>query len=222
MASTDYLPASDAAYAAWLNNFSSLISSDPPRYGLTSAIAVSVAAQESLFAQALQVATDPSTRTKPAVAAKDAARASSSAVARQAAQIVQATPGVTPDDIASLGLTVRSSSRPPVPPPSTLPLVTITSTAGQRVVMSLADSPTPTRKARPRGSIGAFLFWKVGTTAPTGLNDCKFGGLAVKFPAQIQLDSSTAGQTVWILARWANRRGETGPVSAVVSAIVAS
>ena len=69
-----YIPPKDADLAAWLANFSSLLTASPTTYGQSSAVAVAVAAANSAYQAAYTLVTSPSTKTANTVAAKNTAK----------------------------------------------------------------------------------------------------------------------------------------------------
>lgn len=218
---TDYLPTREGDLSLWTANFATLTTADPAIYGLTAGQALQYATLDTIWQNALAAASDPSTRTAPAVAAKDAAKANVKAYSRQLGAVVQAYPSITPDLIGDLGLTVRSTGRTPVPPPLTYPLVSILSSAGHAAILALADQNTPNARRRPMGVIGAQVFVSFSTTPPTGVDQMTFLGIQTRYPQNWDAGTSNIGKMAWYVARWINRRGETGPISTAASTIIA-
>jgi len=56
---------------------------------------------------------------------------------------------------AALGITVRDAEPTPAPAPTTRPVVVVDFSKRLRHTLRYADESTPTRRARPRGTIGA-------------------------------------------------------------------
>lgn len=73
-----------------------------------------------------------------------------------------ATPHRDQSTRAALGITVRDTTPTPAPAPTTRPVVTVDS--GQRLlqVIHFSDEVSPTRKAKPKGAMGAEVWVKVG------------------------------------------------------------
>lgn len=219
-----YLPSSDLAFAAWLLNFSTLLTAAPATYGLTAPDAVIVAAQETAFSAALTLATDPGTRTPATVAAKDAARVLAEATVRPYATAISRDTGVLPGDKAAIGVTVPDPSRTPIPAPTSAPVLSVRSMAVGQVIADFRDSVDPTPRAKPFGVIGLQLFNSFGTVAATDPTQLNFAGQFTKTPLTI----STSGQSGKIMstaARWVTRAGpgglaQVGPWSAIVSTYV--
>lgn len=219
---TDFLPARDADLALWTANFNTLITATPTAFGLTSGQATTYATANTAWQTALATATNPPTRTKPTVATKNTAKANVVVLSRQYAALVQAYPAITDSQLETLGLTVRSTGRTPVPPPTTFPLVSVLSTMGQSLTLAVADEMTPNARKRPFGTIGCEVWIKIGATPPTALTDCTFFGLATRYPARFSVDAGAVGQKAYIWGRWVNRKSEPGPLSALATAVVSN
>ena len=77
-----YLPTKEADFNNWLNNFSTLISANPPAYGLMTTDAATIAAQNAAWTAAYGPVTSPATKTAQAVQHKNTAKVSVSAQIR--------------------------------------------------------------------------------------------------------------------------------------------
>src|SRR5688572_12359399 len=120
-----YLPAKDADISEWGNNFSSLISADPARYGMYGPEATTLAGLLDTFEQALHAAINPPTRTPVSIAQKDGAKAAFLMYARSLAMIIKANRGVSDEDKTALGLNLPDPVPTPIPRPSTVPLLSV-------------------------------------------------------------------------------------------------
>lgn len=217
----DYLPTREGDLALWTANFATLTTANPTLYGLTAGQALQYATLNTVWQDALAAASDPSTRTAPAVAAKDVAKVNVKQYSRALAAVVQAFPGITPDLLGDLGLTVRDTGRTPQPAPQTYPLVNILSSAAHAAIVALNDQNTPNARRRPDGVIGAQIFVSFGPTPPNGVNEMTQLGVQTRYPQNWDLGVSNVGKMAWIIARWMNRKGQTGPISTAASTIVA-
>src|SRR3954471_21610221 len=107
---TDFIPRSDQDLEAWATNFSSLITAGPTAYGLTAAIATTLAGKVAVYSAALAAATNPATRGGATVLAKRTARGDLVAYCRQLARAIQGNLTVTDAQRYALGLTVRDTA----------------------------------------------------------------------------------------------------------------
>ena len=171
--------------------------------------------------------------------AKDAARAALEAQVRPVANFVQSWRGTTDADRAALGITVRPAKGTPAPTPVTRPLALVES--GQRLLhqLRLVDEATPTRRARPRGVLGAEVWVKLvdppTADAPAGATPGASVGDPARDPSSFtfltmttrpsfraEFKADQGGKTAAYMARWVNTRGEKGPWSEVTTATVAA
>ena len=120
-----YIPNRDADLVAWGLNYTDRITATPMAYGLQAADALILQTNYDEFVTAYNLAVNPPTRTIVTVAAKDEERAGFVSLARAYANIIQANEGVTPEQIAELGLTVRDTTPTPIPTPTTQPVLAL-------------------------------------------------------------------------------------------------
>src|ERR1041385_8531133 len=149
---SDYVPASDAEFNAWLKNFELYVGANAAALGISPA----------QVTQLNTVITDWSTKyldanTKQATAAsaiqakKDSRRATEDFV-RPLVGTMQSNTAVTDADRQSLNITVRSTSRTAVGPPETNPVARVDTGQRLRPTLSFFDELTPTSRAKPDGS----------------------------------------------------------------------
>ncbi len=92
-----------------------------------------------------------------------------------------------------------------------------------RHTLRYADESTPTRRARPRGTIGAEVWVRVsppGDPPPSDPSDLKFLLLSTRTPAAIEFTGPDGGKTAHYMVRWLSTRGEAGPWSETASATI--
>jgi hypothetical protein len=67
---------------------------------------------------------------------------------------------------------------------------------------------------------GVVIYYVTSDTPIVNQNQLSFSRLATHSPFELIFDPEQRGQTVYISGRWQNRRGELGPWSDIVSAII--
>jgi hypothetical protein len=242
-----YIPRADAAALAWAQPFAAGLAVAPASFGVDPATVAAISAAVADFAAALARATTPDTRTAAAVAAKNLSRAAMEKLIRPAVRTLQAMPMSAVSDPAreSLGLPVHARRPTTAPlPPDTAPDLHISAIHRRAHTLRLADSATPTRKARPPGTVGAEIYYLLSsapqTTSPDAeqksaaapltpspalppdnLQHWRFAGIATRDTFLLQTPAASPGQRVTITARWITRRGETGPRGNLVTATFA-
>jgi hypothetical protein len=203
--------------SAWALNFSTLIAANPARYSLQAADATTITGACNAYINALTAAVDPSTKTKPTVAAKDAAKAAMIPVLRQYAQQIRSNSGVSNDDKSALGLNLPNSSRSPIPPPSTSPMITLIGATPGALTARFADTNTPAKRAMPSGVEGLQVYVAIGATEVSDPRVAGFRSTVTKQPFALSFEAADNGKTATVFARWMNRKGQTGPWSNPIS-----
>jgi hypothetical protein len=212
----------DADIVAGSANFASLIATGFASYGLTSAQSTAFGTLNTALQSAYTAAVNPSTRTPVSVEAKDTAIKNMRANATLLAKIVVSTSTVTDSQLVALGLLPRSS-RSPVPPPATAPVIDIVAVMGNTVRIRLHAAGESTSRGKPSGCDGAAVYSFIGAVPPSDENAWDFQGLASKVDKiDITFPSGTpAGSQVWFTGFWFNARKQNGPAAAKVTTNIA-
>lgn len=225
MPAAPYIPAKDADFDTWLNNFSTLLTAAPITYGLTAPDAVIVAAQYTAWHPAYLAAIDPSTRTPVTVAAKDSARVTAEQIVRPYAQQIAKNAAVAPGDKVAIGVNLPNTTPVPIPPPLTFPQMSLRSAEPFVHILQWQDSGLGTGKAKPFGAIGCELWRSVGTVPATDPAQASYYATFTKSPLRSTFDAAQVGKICTYFARWVTRSGAggvayTGPWSAPLTATV--
>ena len=218
-----YIPAADPAFAAWLDNFSALLTAAPATYGQTSGVAAAVAAVTATWDAAYALVTSPSTKTKDTVQAKNVARINALAEVKPVAQQISLNQGVLASDKVAIGVNPRTSTPVPVTAPTTYPIISIVSALALQHVLRYRDElASPSVKSKPFGVIQIQLYGSTSATPITDPTLLQFEGVRTKSPTTVTWPSSAAGLRAYYAARWVTRTGLLGPWSPIVSFIVAN
>lgn len=105
-----------------------------------------------------------------------------------------------------------------VPTPGTAPSVSVLTPGGCQHVIVFAHSGP--RGSRPAGSSGAEIYIAVGKKRPESLTAFRFAAWATRSPHTLSFANEDAGRTAHYLLRWINAKGECGPWSEMVSAVI--
>ena len=156
---------------------------------------------------------------------KDAAKRELERQIRPVTAFVQSYPKTTDADRATIGITVKDTNATPTPAPASRPLLLIDS--GNRLThrLRLVDESTPTRAARPRGTLGAEVYVAlVGAreTPPADPSVYKFVRTVTRGGAEVAFPNEQGGQTAAYLVRWVSATGEPGPWSETTTATIAA
>jgi len=217
----DYLPGPDADYQAWVTNFVTYANANLAALGLVAADMTPVTTAQTGWATAFPAHVAAANAARAAKQTKDEARAAYVAVIRPLVRRLQASALVSDAEKASLGITVAQQPGP-IGPPTTAPICSIE--CGNRLQQTLrfVDSATPTRKAKPAGTLGVEIWNKVGTTPPTGENDLRFVAVDTNAPYVMNFPAEDGGKTNYVWMRWVSPTGERGPWSEQAQATIAA
>lgn len=233
----DFIPRPDARFGAFVSHFLTVVSDWWADHGLDpndlKPLNEALAAWNKVFPAHVAA----QAQAESARQAKDAGRVVLEGEVRPIAAVVQSFIGTTNADRAAMGITVRQPGPALRAVPSTRPLVRIAS--GERLTHTIrfGDEGSPQSKARPKGALGAEVYYKLvppnsttPSTTPTTTPAPHSGGaegfayltLATNGAAVATFPSQAAGQTAVYVLRWAGPRGQVGPWSEQVSATVAA
>ncbi|MGE4198735.1 MAG: hypothetical protein AB7G11_16625 [Phycisphaerales bacterium] len=256
----DYIPRPDGDFSAWANHYSKAVHDWWAAQGLDPTDLKPLEDALALWNKDYAAHVAARAKAEAAAAAKRHARHGSptsgagvppvipplEAEARRLAAFIQAYPTTTDADRATIGITVREGGGAPVTTPTTRPQAVVQ--AGQRLThtLRLTDESTPTRRARPRGVLGAEVWVKLvepngqmasGQMAKSGqANTASFDAarslgdpatfafltMATKPSVTAEYRAADGGKTAVYMLRWVSTRGEKGPWSDVTTATVAA
>jgi hypothetical protein len=156
---------------------------------------------------------------KAATATKDATRKAIDAGLRPYVAQWQANPEVTDALRALLGITIAKTTHTPAPVPSTRPELNADTSQRLQITLHFHDAGS-VHKAKPAGVRGCQIWEQIGGTPPLDLTGMSFFGTVTRTPGILPFHAADAGKTVYIIARWENTTGETGPLSDVLRVVV--
>ena len=216
MSKTDFIPESDAEFNLWQANLIVSVQASTTAWGILAADVTALVALQTPWTASFAKTSNPNNCTTADVQAKnDARRVYEKALRNFIGQWLARNAKVTDSDRTRLNITVKSASRTPVAVPSPCPVATIDFSVRLQHTIKFVDQTTPTSKAKPDGVHGCEVWCKVG-------DETTFRYLATDTatPYVASFDEADAGKLVSYHLRWVNTRGEQGPWSAVVSALV--
>ena len=220
MSNSDFIPRPDAEFNVWQGNLILLIDDNAGDWGITAADITALKARQTVWDSSFVRASNKQNRSTADVRAKDDARAPYEKMLRSfIAQWLANNSKVTDSDRDRLDITVKSGTRTPVPVPATSPIGKIDFSTRQQHILHVVDSIT-NGKAKPEGVQGCEIWMKTGGEAPKEDSDFVYQGIDTKSPFTVSFLVTDIGKIVYYRLRWINKRGQTGPWSSTVSAIV--
>jgi hypothetical protein len=219
--SANYIPGSDRMFLTWINSLLKYLLASLARFGVPGERYQQLAVQRDDFSQKLDTAEEPATRTKLTVLAKDKVRKKLEADIRQFVnQYLAYNPEVTDVDHEGLGIPIHSKGRHPSPLATTYPDFDVDSSMIRRLTIHFYDQGSVKSKAKPAGQHGAEIRWAILDTPPVDVKELIHSSFDTRTPFTLEFEGHECGKTVYFCLCWENTRGEKGPWSKIVSAII--
>jgi hypothetical protein len=116
-------------------------------------------------------------------------------------------------------LTIHKTSRTPAPVADRYPGVEIDSGTIRRLIIHFFVLGNRS-KAKPAGQHGVEIRWAILDAAPDSISKLVNSSFDTHTPFTLEFDENQRGKTVWFCLCWENTRGEKGPWSEIVSAVI--
>jgi len=220
-----YMPRPNGNFAAWANHYFDAVEKWWSVNGFNDSELKPLKEALSAWVAAFAAHVKAQAAAEGARQAKDAARVELEKQVRPITNFVQGYPKTSDADRATIGITVRDTSKTPSPTPTTRPLVSVDPGTRLTHELRLVDEGSPTRRGKPPGVSGAEVWVKLvdaGTPAPTDPAVLSFLTLTTRPTVRTEFKAHDGGKTAVYMLRWVNTRGEKGPWSEICSATVAA
>ncbi|MDR1745971.1 MAG: hypothetical protein LBR49_01690 [Tannerella sp.] len=164
---------------------------------------------------------NPATRTQLIITTLTNAERTFAEAYMQMYNILRSSPLITDTDMEAMGLPKHpSGDRTPTPVPTTYPDYTVDTSVIRQLAVHFRDHNSESR-AKPEGVHGVEIKWGFGgALLPADGEELPNSVFDTHSPYTITFAGSERGRTVYFCLRWENTRGEKGPWSEVVSAVV--
>jgi hypothetical protein len=142
-------------------------------------------------------------------------------VYRKVYAFLKGNPDVTDTDLLLMDLPPRpSGERPPAPVADEAPALEVdTSVPGQLTIYFYAKGKKR-NAAKPNGQRGCEIRWGILATPPAGWDDLPNSDFDTNSPFVIKTRREDMGKFFYCAVRWENTRGEKGPWSIIMVAVV--
>jgi hypothetical protein len=175
----------------------------------------------SSFDSAFVAWLNPASRTPVIITALGNAEREFADAYKKMYNILRTCPLVADTDLEAMGLPRRpSGGKTPTPAPSSYPDYTVDTSVIRQLTIHFRDHERGMR-GKPRGVHGVEIKWGFATDALPKDGDMLLNSIIdTHTPHTFTFDGDDRGRTVYFCLRWENTRGQRGPWSEVVSAIV--
>ncbi|MDR2927269.1 MAG: hypothetical protein LBV41_03570 [Cytophagaceae bacterium] len=216
----DYIPRQDAKFNDWQTNLINIVASERDNWGIGDEEFNGVQDLQNSWNEKYAIASNQHNRTEADVTAKAKARTDYEKELRTFVKRHLAfNANVSDTDRDRMGLTVSSGTRKNAPVPATAPTATVDFSTRLRHSIHFRDNAAP-GKGKPAKVHGCEIWSKIGD-APVNESELVFLGVDTQTPYTVIYQGDQQGKTVHYWLRWVNTRGECGPWSAPVSAVIA-
>jgi hypothetical protein len=123
-------------------------------------------------------------------------------------------------DRDALGLPVYKTERTPAPIAQTHPDCDVDSSEIRQLTLHFFEQGKKHTKAKPPGQHGVEIRWAILETPPRSIDDLIHSNFDTHTPFTLAFDEFQRGKTVYFCLCWENTRGEKGPWSEIINAII--
>jgi hypothetical protein len=218
----DYIPSSDGDFGQWEVTFMNVLTPNATEWGVPGAVITDLRGKQSAWQSTHAIAENPATRTSIAIEAKNEARAAYEKALRSAyREYIMSSRSVTNEQRLALGVPIHKEDRTPVPVPVTFPLFEVITTLIRWLIIDFRDQGMGHSNAKPFGVHGAELLYGIADgSGPLAFHQLTHSVFCTHSPFRIEFADELRGKTVYFCLRWENTRGQKGPWSEIVSAII--
>ena len=221
MSSRDFIPRRDANFNLWQDSLVEYTEQNLIPWGIAENDFTALKSIQRNWIIAFTKASNKQNRTAADVMAKDEAGVDFKKVIRVfVAQWLANNTNVNDADRTRMGLTVKTGTRTATLKPASYPVATIDFSTRLRHTIHFSDEASPLRKAKPEGVHGCEIYMKVDGDAPRDVTEMTYVATNTATPYVLTFDGTKAGKTIYYWLRWVNTRGECGPWSNTISAMV--
>jgi hypothetical protein len=126
---------------------------------------------------------------------------------------------VTDNDRERMAIPVHDGTRTPIPVPTTVPELFIRITRTRSLTVDFKEAGKET-KGKPYGINGVVMIYDILDTPPTAHTQLTHSVLATRTPHVLDFLETERGKTAYVAVCWQNEKGEKGPWSDILNAII--
>jgi hypothetical protein len=220
VSNSDFIPAKGADFNLWVNNFFPYMEANADRFGIDPAIVAALHPLLCDWNSKYTIAETPATSTRVTILEKNEAR---STLEEQLRPFIKEhlafNHSVTDGDRRSMELPVYKTTRTPAGLPADAPETWADSSVLRRLTIHFRIAGKRSG-AKPKGVHGAEIRWCILNHAPLSIDEMIHSSFDTRSPFTLEFDECDRGKSVYFCVRWENSRGEKGPWSEIVMAII--
>jgi hypothetical protein len=220
MANKDSMPVSDGKLLTWVKILFAGVVQNASLWNIDPTTFAQILVMIESFEAAYAKAEDPN-RGKADVKEKDVVRdAMKKAVRQFVKEYLSFNSHISDEERERIGLPVRKSGRTPSPIAKDSPDCDTDTSLTGHISIQFFERGSNHKKGKPEGQHGVEIAWLVSDTPPARWEDLIHSSIDTNSPFTLVFENDQRGKTVYFALRWENTRGEKGPWSSIMNAII--
>jgi hypothetical protein len=216
---TDYVPKSDDGLLNWARQLFTYATAHADAMGIAAGTLAPLEPLLTTYQEAFEKMADPNHGVLDTQRKNEARDALTTALRSFVMGFITYNPKVTDDDRREMGTPIHDKVHTPAPIPATRPIIDTAAVDNRQVAVDLRELDGD-KRGKPAGMHGAEILYEIRDDAPALAEDLRHSSFATKTRMVYTFTEAERGKKVYFAARWENTRGEKGPWSDVVSAII--
>ncbi|MDR1371842.1 MAG: hypothetical protein LBJ17_01760 [Dysgonamonadaceae bacterium] len=221
MAKKDYVPEREDDFYIWSINFKKHLAAYVDRGVIPPGIYEEIVEKGERYETYYVRTNNLDTRTRVTIVGRRGARKAYEKLIRETVREYLANNHTLTDlEKISIGLNIPKAGRTPAPVATTAPSVEIGISRLAHLKIHVYENGHSNRRGKPDGQHCAELAWIHSPVKPKSWNDLTHTIVSTKSPFKLEFEDDMRGETIWFAVRWENTRGQKGPWSAMIDAII--
>jgi PIN domain nuclease of toxin-antitoxin system len=215
----DFFPKREADLLEWFKNFSAVLVSKASAWNILVDVANDLLVLVNEYETIFELAKGEN-GTKALILEKHEKRDALIATVRNIKnKYIDYNDIITNPDRERLGLPVRDRNPTPKPKPVGRPLLKVRPTNNRQHTITAINQETG-KKTKPENVHGVRFVWEIRDTAPTNADDLRRSVFRIKTVEVFDYSEEDRGKKVFYAACYENAKGDAGPWSDIVEAII--
>jgi hypothetical protein len=217
----NFIPGAEGLFHNWEINLISYASSRYKTWGVPDDRWKNLLALQSTYHTRYDTANNPATSTHAAIKMRQEARKTYESALREIIKsYITYNLLVNDEDRIDMGLPIHDTKPTRVEVPKDFPEHELDLSIIRRLIIYFFAAGMKRTSAKPYGIRGAGLFWAILDHAPLSIDELIHSSFATRSPFLIDFVESDRGKRVYFCLVWENTRGEKGPWSEIVMAVI--
>jgi hypothetical protein len=220
MSGKKYMPNNALAFLNFVKNLMRYATANCSRWGISQATLNDLQLLVDAYEAAVEVSENPETRTSASIMRRNERRADLEKKLRPFIQgQLEYNELVTDDDLIAMGLPVHDRTPTKHPAPHSRPALEVTPTNNREHTVRAANQLTG-KDTKPADAYGVRYVSDIRDTPPLNADDLRHSVFSRKTTRVYEYSEENRGKTAYYASCYENSKGDTGPWSDIVSAII--